>query len=378
MSFPFAIPSMRTSASLSCVLLAGAVALHSGCKPKSAASAAPAPPPEVEVTRPLQRDEPVYAEWVGSLDGLVDAQVRAQVQGYLIKRPYAEGSEVKAGDVLFEIDPRPFQIALAQSEANAQKAEADFQRQSQLAQQEVAAKQELDNATAARATARAALDQAKLNLEFTKITSPIDGIAGLANAQIGDLVGPNTGVLTTVSTVDPIKAYFAISEQSYLDFERHESPGHRFPEDMELELILTDGSVYPRKGKFYAIDRQIDPSTGTLKVAGTFPNPDHLLRPGQYARIRAAVAVQTGAIEVPQRAVSELQGGYQLAIVGSDNVVHLRPVKVGERIGSQWIITEGLKPDETVIVEGLQKVREGSKVNPKPYTPAVPSAPVKS
>jgi len=371
---------MRISVPLTCLFGISAFALQFGCKPRAAAPAASAPaaPVDVEVVKVIQRDEPIHDEWVGSLDGLVNAQVRAQVQGYLVSRPYAEGSVVKSGDVLFEIDPRPFKIALAQAEANAQKADSDYQRQVQLAQQEVAAKQELDNATASRATARAALDQAKLNLEFTKIVSPIDGIAGLATAQIGDLVGPNTGVLTTVSTVDPIKAYFAISEQSYLNFERQESTGRRFPEDMELELVLTDGSVYPQKGKFYAIDRQIDANTGTLKVAGTFPNPNRLLRPGQYARIRAAVGVQQGALEVPQRAVSELQGGYQVDVVGSDHVVHLRPVKVGARVDARWIITSGLKPDEDVIVEGLQKVREGSVVNPKPYTPPVPTAPAKS
>lgn len=361
---------MRTSVPFTCLTVLYTAAALAGCQPKSTAPAAPAAPVEVEVTQPLQRDEPIFAEWVGSLDGLVNAQVRAQVPGYLVKRPYAEGSVVKAGDVLFEIDPRPFQIALEQAQAAVQKADSDYGRQSQLAQEQVAAKQELDNATAARATAHAALEQAKLNLEFTKIVSPIDGLAGLANAQIGDLVGPSTGVLTTVSTIDPIKAYFAISEQSYLNFQRQQSPGHRFPEEMELELILSDGSVYPHKGKFYALDRQIDANTGTLKVAGTFPNPERLLRPGQYARIRAVVGVQQGAIEVPQRAVAELQGGYQLAIVGSDNVVHLRPVKVGPRIESRWIITDGVKPTESVIVEGLQKVVEGSKVNPKPYNSA--------
>lgn len=362
---------MRLLPPLPCLLLVGAAVLPSACKPKPASTAAPAAPAEVEVAKPLQRDEPVYAEWVGTLDGLVDAQVRAQVPGYILHRVYTEGAHVKAGDLLFEVDPRPFQIALEQAAAAADKAEADYRRQSALAEQQVAARQELDNAVAARAAAHAALEQAKLNLEFTKIRSPIEGIAGLANAQIGDLVGPTTGVLTTVSTVDPIKAYFAISEQSYLNFERHEAEGHRFPEDMELQLILTDGSVYPQRGKFYAVDRQIDPNTGTIRVAGTFPNPDHLLRPGQYARIRAEVSVAKNALEVPQRAVSELQGGYQLAIVDADNVVHLRPVKVGPRIESRWIITEGLKPTDTIVVEGLQKVREGAKVQTKPFASGV-------
>ena len=363
---------MRISVPLTCTAFASASLLFSGCAKKAATTApAAAAAPVVEVTKPLQHDEPIYAEWVGTLDGLVNAEVRAQVAGYILKRDYAEGSTVKAGDLLFEVDPRPFQNAFDQAQAAAEKAEADYQRQSQLAEQQVAAKQELDNAVSARNAARAALAQAKLNLEFTKIRSPIDGIAGLANAQIGDLVGPSTGVLTTVSTVDPIKAYFAISEQEYLAFERRDLRGHQFPRDMELELILADGTVYPERGKFYAVDRQIDPNTGTIRVAGTFPNPNQLLRPGQYARIRAVVNVEKNALEVPQRAVAELQGGYQLVVVGDDDVAHIRPVKVGERVGSRWVITEGLKPGETVVVEGLQKVHEGTKVTPKPFTDAV-------
>ncbi len=343
----------------------GVVSAISGCKPKAAA-AAPAAPADVEVMRPIQRDEPIYAEWVGSLDGLVNAQVRAQVSGYLRKQVYNEGTMVRAGDPLFEVDPRPFQNAVDQAAAAADKAEAAYRRNEELSDKKVLAPQELDNATADRAGTKAALAQAKLNLEFTRINSPIDGIAGLANVQLGDLVGPATGVLTTVSTIDPIKAYFAISEQSYLQFQRAPA-GQRFPEDMELELVLADGSVYPQHGKFFAVDRQIDPNTGTLRVAGTFPNPEHVLRPGQYARIRAIVSVTKNALEVPQRAVTELQDGYQIAVVGPDNIAHLRPIKVGARIGSNWIVTGGLKPDESVVVEGLQKVKEGAAVNPKPF-----------
>ncbi|MDB6127576.1 MAG: efflux transporter, family, subunit, partial [Verrucomicrobia bacterium] len=247
------------------------------------------------------------------------------------------------------------------------RADLAFRRNDELANKQVLAQQELDNAQADRAGTRAALAQAKLNLEFTEIRSPIDGIAGLANVQLGDLVGPGTGVLTTVSTVDPIKVYFAISEASYLQFHRMPPElGRHFPDDMDLQLILADGSVYPEHGKFFAIDRQIDPNTGTLRVAGTFPNPGSLLRPGQFARIRAVVGVNKGALEVPQRAVTELQDGYQIAVVGPDNVVHLRPVKVGQRIGAWWVITSGLKPDENIVVEGLQKVREGGAVNPHP------------
>ncbi len=361
---------MRTLTPLACVVLSIAAGLLPGCKPKPV-TAAPPPPAEVEVMRPIQHDEPIHVEWVGSLDGLVNAQIRAQVSGYVMKQAYTEGAHVKAGDLLFQIDPRPFQNALDQAAAAAAKAEADYQRNAELAKQDVLAKQEYDNAVAARDSTRAALAQARLNLEFTQIRSPIDGVAGIANAQLGDLVGPSTGVLTTVSTVDPIKAYFAISEQSYLEFQRARSEaGHRFPEDMDLELILSDGTVYPPHGKFFAIDRQIDANTGTLRVAATFPNPDHLLRPGQYARIRSSVGIVRNALEVPQRAITELQGGYQIATVDANNVAHLRPITVGDRIGANWIVTAGLKPDDMVIVEGLQKVHEGAAVHPSPFTGA--------
>lgn len=363
---------MRQSTLVLCFVSICAASLLVGCKPKSKA-APPPPPADVEVMKPVQRDEPIHAEWLGTVDGLVNAEVRAQVSGYVRKQAYTEGTHVKAGDLLFEIDPRPFQNAVDQAAAAAQKAELAYNRNQQLAGEQVLAKQELDNAVADRNTSRAALAQAKLNLEFTQVRSPIDGIAGLANVQIGDLVGPTTGVLTTISTIDPIKVYFSISEQSYLQFQR--SPGEtgrRFPQDMDLELVLSDGSAYPHHGKFFALDRQIDSSTGTLRVAGTFPNPENLLRPGQYARIRAVTSVAKGALEVPQRAVTELQDGYQLAIVDASNTVHIRPVKVGERVGSLWIITSGLKPDENVIVEGLQKVRPGALVNPHPHEPAHP------
>lgn len=349
-------------------------AVLAGCKPKQAA--APASPPEVQVAHPVQRDEAIYAEWVGAADGLVNAQVRAQVAGYLLRQNYTEGGRVKAGDLLFEVDPRPFQALVDLARANAERAEADFKRVASLADQQVIAKQEYDTAFAARAATRASLSQAELNLEFTKIRSPIDGVAGIATAQMGDLVGPSSGLLTTVSTVDPIKVYFPISEQAYLQFRSQPAnTGRRFPEDMELELILSDGTKYPQKGKFFALDRQIDPGTGTLRVAATFPNPNDLLRPGQYARIRAAVSVVKNALEIPQRAVTELQGTYQVAVVGADNVAHLHTVKVGARVGSQWIITEGLKPDDLVVIEGLQKAREGTSVTVKPFLAAAVSRP---
>jgi membrane fusion protein (multidrug efflux system) len=342
--------------------------LPTGCKDKPAA--ANTAPPEVQVAQPVQRDEPIYAEWIGAVDGLVNAQVRAQVTGYLRRQAYTEGGTVKAGDLLFEVDPRPFQAAVDLARANAEKAEADFKRVAALADEQVVAKQDYDSAVAARAATKATLAEVELNLEFTRIKSPIDGIAGIAAAQLGDLVGTGSGILTTVSTVDPIKVYFPISEQEYLQF-RHQPTGRRFPEGMELELILSDGSIYLQKGKFFALDRQIDPNTGTLRVAATFPNPDNLLRPGQYARVRAVVNVAKDALEVPQRAVSELQGTYQLAVIGPDKVAHLRAVKVGQRVGSRWIITDGLKPDDQVVVEGLQKVHEGTIVNVKPFLAAM-------
>jgi membrane fusion protein (multidrug efflux system) len=357
---------MAISKPLFFLFMATAVVL-TGCKAKQTTAAAG--PADVQVMQPMQRDEPIYAEWVGAVDGLVNAQVRAQVAGLLLRQAYTEGGPVKAGDLLFEVDPRSFQAAVDLARANAEKAEADFKRVAALSEEQVVAKQDYDAAVATRAATKASLAQAKLNLEFTQIKSPIDGVAGLATAQMGDLVGPGSGILTTVSTVDPIKVYFPISEQEYLQF-RHQPTGRRFPEDTELELVLSDGSTYPQKGKFFAVDRQIDPNTGTLRVAATFPNPDNLLRPGQYARIRAVVSVAQNALEVPQRAVNELQGTYQLVIIGADNVAHLRAVKVGQRVGSRWIITDGLKPDDQVVVEGLQKVREGTTVNMKPFMAA--------
>ena len=359
------------------VLIAVTLPLLVSCKPKAAAAVPPAPV-EVQTARPLQRDEPIYAEWVGTLDGFVNAQVRAQVTGDLLRQRYTEGAPVKAGDLLFEIDPRPFQAIVDQAAANAEKAEADFKRNAELADEQAVARQDYDNASSALAAAKAALAQARLNVEFTQIRSPIDGVAGIAEAQIGDLVGPATGVMTTVSTLDPIKAYFSISEQAFLEFQRRSSDGDkRFLDAMELELILSDGSVYSQPGKFFAADRQIDPNTGTIRIAGTFPNAEFILRPGKYARIRSVVRVAKNALEVPQRAVTELQGGYQVAVVGADNVAHLRPVKVDRRVGSNWIIAEGLKPDDQVVVEGLQKVKEGATVSAKAFVvAAAPTAAV--
>jgi membrane fusion protein (multidrug efflux system) len=365
------------------VFLSGAWALGiaGGCaKP---ASQAP-PPADVQVVGVEQRDVPVVREWIGTLDGFVNAQIRAQVSGYLVKQDYKEGSAVRQGDPLFEIDPRPFAASLAQAEgqlaqAQAQlgKAQQDVARYEPLAKDKAISQEELDDAVQAKlaaaaqvASAQAAVDQARLNLSFTHIVSPIDGIAGLIQTQIGDLVGPTTGILTTVATVDPIKAYFPISEQAYLGFRGREPDAPSIPAGIAFQLILSDGSTYPRPGTFYAIDSQVDGNTGTLRVAATFPNPSGLLRPGQYARVRAVVSVEKGALVVPQRALAELQGSAQLATVDAGNHAHIITVKTGEQIGNQVVVESGLQPGDRVVADGIQKVADGALVNPIPFAAA--------
>ncbi|HEY4301967.1 MAG TPA: efflux RND transporter periplasmic adaptor subunit [Candidatus Didemnitutus sp.] len=342
------------------------------------------PPPDVQVVAVQQRDVPVVREWVGTLDGFVNAQIRAQVSGYLLKQDYQEGAVVAKGDPLFEIDPRPFQAAaaeadgaLAQAKAQAGKAELDVKRNTPLARDKVISQEELDDALQAKlaadahvASAQAAADQARLNLDFSRIVSPVDGVAGLVQAQIGDLVGPGSGVLTTVSTVDPIKAYFPINEQSYLDFRRASPDSPGLPKDISFQLVLADGSVYPEKGRLFAVDRQIDANTGTIRVVAVFPNPNRLLRPGQFVRVRAEVSIVKGALLVPVRALTELQGGYQVAVVDAKNIAHVIAVKVGEIIGAERVVTAGLGPSDRVVAEGIQKVREGAPVNPQPFAPA--------
>ncbi len=348
------------------------------------APASAPPPSDVQVVSVVQRDVPVVREWVGSLDGFVDAQIRAQVTGYLVKQVYKEGSAVKKGDVLFEIDPRPFTAALgqaqgllAQAKAQLGKAELDVTRDTPLAADKAVSQEELDDAVQGKlaaqaqvASAQASVDQAQLNLDFTQVTSPIDGIAGLVRAQIGDLVGPGTGILTTVSDIDPVKAFFPISEQSYLEpmlakgFS--ESP-ERIGAGMEFDLILSDGTLYPKKGTFYAIDSQVDANTGTIRVAALFPNPNGVLRAGQYAKVRAVVSVSKGALLVPQRALTELQGSYQLATVDSSNHAHIITVTRGEQVGPLVVVGSGLHPGDRVVVDGIQKITEGAEVNPVPF-----------
>lgn len=357
-----------------------AAGLTAGCGDKPAPGPAA---PTVEVAEVVVKDVPVTREWVGTTDGLVNAKINAQVQGYLIRQNYQEGSVVKKGQVLFEIDPRPFQAALEQAKGQLAMAEGQFytakanlEKIRPLAAVNAVSKKDLDDAIGREASARAAVQAAKaavlkaqIELSFTRVTSPIDGIAGIAKAQLGDLVGaPGGPELTTVSTVDPIKVYFPISEQEYLRFTRKgKARGDAEPPQAGLELILADGSLFPSPGKVSFADRQVDERTGTIKVAALFPNPGHLLRPGQFAKVRALLETQKAALLVPQRAVRELQGRFQVAVVGPDNRVDLRWVKVGERLGSLWVIEEGLKPGERVVVEGLQKVRAGMPVIPTPH-----------
>jgi RND family efflux transporter MFP subunit len=346
------------------------------CKKKPA----PAPPPEVQYLTVAPTNVAITQEWIGTLDGLVNADIRAQVSGYLRKQDYAEGTLVKKGDLLFEIDPRPFEAALdqakaklAQDQAQLAKTELDVKRFTPLAKEQALSQETLDNAVQANLASKAqvqadeaAVETVRLNLGFTRITSPIDGLAGTALAQIGDLVSPSGLVLTTVSTINPIRVRFQANEQSYLKFwRRFASPGDT-NQNLALELILSDGSVLPWKGKFSFADRQVNPTTGTLQIVGLFPNPDFALRPGQYALVRAQTEVKTNAIVVPQRAVTQSQGTYEVAIVGSDNRTKIRPLKLGKQIGSNWLVESGVRPGDRVVVEGTQKAKDGKLVDPKP------------
>jgi membrane fusion protein (multidrug efflux system) len=395
--------------------------MFSGCQKEE--KAGPPPPPVVEVVEVTEKDVPVFSDWVGTLDGLVNATIRAQVQGYLIKRDYQEGDFVRKGQGLFEIDPREFQAAvdhakagmdqakgaLDQTKAALQRAKAEVSEQDArwttakinlarikpLAEQNAVSQKDLDDAVglelstrsaveAAKAgvgvaeanivaaegqvvAARAAVEKAQINLSFTKITSPIDGIAGIAKAQIGNLVGPGSvEELTTVSTIDPIKCYVALSEQEYMKAEelRRKRAGRG---KVPLELILSDGSTYPEKGEVAFADRQVDVRTGTIRVATLFANPQRILRPGQFGRVRAEMGIKKNALVIPQRAVTEVQGRYVVAVVSPENKVAIKPVKVGQRFGQLWVIDEGLKAGEKVVAEGTQKVRDGMAVSPKPF-----------
>lgn len=439
----------------SVIFLSVVVIFTYGRSNKPVKAAAP-PPSAVEVSEVEQRDVPIYSEWIGTTDGMVNAEIRAQVSGYLLKKDYTEGSYVRKGQLLFEIDARPFQAALdqskgklaqaegqlgqansqftqseaqvgqsqaqvsqsqaqlAQQQANQLKAQLDVNKYAPLRQQKAVTQQELDNAVqangaalaqvkaseagvqttlaqvrasvaqtgtakaaiasakAAVETARADVETAQLNLSFTRIVAPIDGIAGIAQGQVGDLVSSSsTTALTTISTVNPIKVYFTVNEQEYLINARRnpsQSARNAAAKQLALELVLSDGTTYPHKGNFFIADRQIDPKTGAIRVAGIFPNPDNMLRPGQYGRVRAVTSTKEGALVVPQRSVTELQGTYQVAVAGDDNKVSIRTVKVGDRVGSMWVIEDGLKQGEKVVAEGTQKVGPGATVIPKPYS----------
>src|SRR5215831_3048969 len=443
-------PSVLISAAIALAIVVLIVTASRSNKPVQAAPR----PLEVEVVKVKQEDVPVYSDWIGTTEGIVNAELKAQVSGYLLRQDYQEGSFVKKGQLLFEIDPRTFQAALdqasgqvaqfegqleqansqvvqaeaqaaqansqvlqsqaqlAQAQANQVKTQLDVNKYAPLLEQKAVTQQEYDNATqanvvakaqieAARAgvetaraqlraanaqigtakasiktvqgqieNARAVVRNAELNLGFTRIISPIDGIAGIAQAQVGNLLSKDTPALTSISTVDPLKVYFTLSEQEYLNFTKRnliEARRGASVAQIELGLILSDGSEYPQKGSFYFADRQVDPKTGAIRMAGLFPNPGNVLRPGQYGRVRAVSSTKKDALLVPQRAVTQLQGGYQVAVVGSDNKIEIRAIKVGERTGEMWIIEDGLKAGENVVAEGIQRVKAGAVVNPKPY-----------
>ena len=441
---------ISTTALVAIMILAALIATVRSSKP---AQAAPRPL-DVEVAQVEQKDVPIYSEWIGTTDGMVNAEIKAQVTGYLLRQDYKEGSFVKKGQLLFEIDPRPFQAALdqangqvaqfqgqleqansqvtqaeaqvaqansqllqtqaqlAQAQANQVKAQLDVNKYAPLAEQKAVTQQDYDNAVqvnvvakaqveaakagvetaraqlraanaqfgTAKATiatakgqienARATVKTAELNLGFTRVISPIDGVAGIAQAQVGNLISTTSNPLTTVSTVDPLKVYFTLNERDYLNFTKRnliDAQQGASVAQLELELILADGTSYPQKGTFFFADRQVDPKTGAIRLAGIFPNPGNVLRPGQYGRVRAVTSTKEDALLVPQRAVTELQGNYQVAVVASDNKIEIRTVKVGDRVGTTWIIDDGLKAGETVVAEGTQKVRPGAVVNPKPF-----------
>jgi len=362
-------------------------ALSAGCE-RRVVSAAPPQPPTVEVTSGVQKDVPTEGEWVGTLEGYVNAQISPQVSGYLIGQDYQEGAFVQKGQLLFEIDPRPFQAVLdqakgqlAQAEARMANAEINVKRDIPEAEAHAIPQSQLDTDTqmllAAKAAVeadQAAVEQAALNLGYTKVLSLIDGIAGVTTVQVGNLVGP-ASVLTAVSQVNPAKVYFPISEQEYLHMADGAATGRvdwmMHASGIPLQLILADGSTYSYPGKIVFADRQVNTQTGTIQIVGEFPNPKNLLRPGQYARIRALTGYLPKASLVPQAAVNQQQGIYEVTVIGSDNRARLRTVEVGPKVGTLWVITSGLKPGERVVAVGAEKAKEGQLVNPMPYTETV-------
>jgi membrane fusion protein (multidrug efflux system) len=355
-----------------------------GCSNSNVRAAAPPPPPAVEVAPVIQKNVPVQGEWVGTLEGYVNAQIQPQVSGYLIRQDYQEGAFVKKGQLLFEIDPRPFQAVLdqakgqlAQAEAQMANAETNVKRDIPEAEAHAIPQSQLDTDTqslrgakAAVEASQASVEQAQLNLGYTRVVSLVDGIAGINTVQVGNLVGPST-VLTAVSQVSPIKVYFPISEQEYLRMADGGGPGNvdflTHASRIPLQLTLADGSVYPHPGRIIFADRQVNTQTGTIEIVGEFPNSKNLLRPGQYARIQTPTGNITGALLVPQAAVNQQQGTYQVTVVGAENRAQVRTVEVGARVGTLWVITAGLKPGERVVAVGADKAKEGELVNPTPY-----------
>jgi RND family efflux transporter MFP subunit len=380
---PYQMPrSVRKAAALA--LAAGLVLCAISCR--KAASSVPPPVPEVVVATVIQRDVPVYSEWIGTTEGFVNAQIYPKISGYLLKQNYKDGEQVRAGQLLFQIDAREYQAALdqalgqlAQQQAQNKKNQQDLARYKPLYAQRVVSAEEYDHvnqaayaSAAAVQAAQAAVETARLNVEWAQVMSPIDGIAGIAKAQVGDLVG-TTSLLTTVSQLDPIKVTFPISEREYLHFaekiRQHEETG-RAKDEPDLQMILADGSTYKYRGHFYVANRQVDVQTGTIKIQGIFPNPDDILRPGLYAKIRTAADTHHDALLIPQSAVLETQGQYQVAVVGADNKVTMRPVTLGKLAGKLLIIDSGVSPGERVVTEGVQKVSDGMEVAPKLEAPA--------
>jgi RND family efflux transporter MFP subunit len=383
------------------LLLAGL--LLEGCSQKSASAAANQAPPatDVRVVTVEQRDVPVFGDWIASLDGTVNAKIQPQVSGYLIKQNYREGSLVHKGEVLFEIDPRTFQATLdqtlaqvaqaegqlAQAQAQLQLANINVNRDTPLAAARAIAQSQLDNDTQSQAqfeaqiksaqaniqTAQAAVEQARLNVGFTQVRSLVDGIAGIASTQVGSQVNATT-VLTSVSQVDPIRAYFSITEQEYLTLAAKAGKGSSSADFLglnsvlPLQLTLSNDAVYPHQGRIEFADREVNNQTGTIRIVGTFPNPGNVLRPGQFGRIRAMTSLNRSALLVPQRAITELQGRYQAAVVDANNHVKITAVEVGDRVGSMWIIHSGLKAGDQVVSEGTSKVQDGAAVKAKPDT----------
>jgi RND family efflux transporter MFP subunit len=350
------------------VLFLPALVILSGCKPKQQAQSTA---PDVEVAAVEQKDVPVYREWVGSLAADVNATISAQVGGYLLRQDYKEGQIVKQGDLLFEIDDRTYQATLDQANAKLGKTELDVKRYTPLAQTQAISQQELDDAIQANIAAKAEVDAAQLNVNYCKITAPVDGVAGVANAQIGDLVGPGTGQLTTVTKSDPIRAYFAVDQQLVIQIaQRTLAEGGTLRNDSDkargpvLELILVSGEVYPEKGRVLFANNQLDVRTGTMRVVGQFPNPQGLLAPGMFVTVRALMDTLTNALVIPQRAVSDVQGRALIAVVGEDNKISIRPVQTGAQFGQLWVVTGNIKAGDRVVSEGIQKVRDGITVNP--------------